>query len=94
MITDKPRDFFLHSGARPGAHYDKATEAIDMARGILGVLRSAVDPDQNGMEVYAWHVACATDAALFLAEIAQEHLDSLHNQLLSTSNEGPHEGIS
>ncbi len=65
-----------------------------MVRGIMGVLRGATDPDQNSMDVYAWHVAGASSAALFLAEIAQEHVDSLHGQLLSTGNEGPHEGLS
>lgn len=93
MITNNPVSSILHTDTA-GSHYDKACEALDMVRGILGVLRSAADPDYNTVEVHAAHVVAASSAATFLAEIAQEHIDSLHGQLLSTSNEGPHEGIS
>ncbi len=94
MITNTPTRSRLESDSPTGSHYDKATEAIYMIQGILGVLRGAVDPDYNSLEVFAGHVASAADAALFLTGAALEHLDSLHAQLLSSNNEAPHEGIS
>lgn len=52
MITNNPVFHLLHSDTA-GSHYDISSEALDMVRGIMDVLRSAADPDQNSMEVYA-----------------------------------------
>lgn len=94
MITNSPIFSTMHQDYPKRSHYDKASAALDMARGILGVLSGATDPDENSREVYAGDVTRAVDAARFLAEMAQEHIDSLHGQLLSTGNEVAHEGIS
>lgn len=87
MITNNPTFSTLHSDSVKRSHYDKASEALDMVRGILGVLRCATDTDYNNMEVYAGDVSSAVDAARFLADTAQEHMDSMHAELLSINSE-------
>jgi hypothetical protein len=87
MITNEPSFSILHKDPSAKNYYDKASEALYMVRGILGVLRGATDSDFNSMEVFSGDVTRAVEAALFLADIAQEHVDSLHAQLLSSKDE-------
>jgi len=94
MITQKPSYSLLHSEVPKGKHYDKATEAIDMVRGILGVVRCAVNPDFEGREIYSGQIFSAVNAALLLAEKAQDEVDLLHTQLLSAKREDRDAGIS
>jgi len=84
MITNNPIFSMLHSDSPKRSHYDKASEALYMVRGILGVLSGAVDSDYNGTEVSAGDVARTVDAARFLTEIAQEHMDSMHAESISS----------
>lgn len=94
MITNEPILSILDSASPAKSYYDKAAEALYMVKGILGVVRGATDSDFNSAEIYSGDVSNAVAAAIFITGIAQEHIDSLHGQLLSTGNEGPHEGIS
>nr|WP_320010552.1 hypothetical protein [uncultured Desulfobulbus sp.] len=87
MITNQPIFSTLHSDSHAKDHYNKASEALYMVRGILGVLRGAADSDYNSLEVYAGDVARSVEAALFLADIAQEHVDLLHAQLVAPTDE-------
>ncbi len=92
MISRKPSYSLLHSEVPKGKHYDKATEAIDMVRGILGVVRCAVNPEADLMEIYSGQIFSAVNAALLLAEKAQDEVDLLHTQLLSANREERNEG--
>lgn len=93
MITNNQNYSPLHTDTA-GSPYDKASEAVDMVRGILATLRCAVNPDTDSPQVYAGQLLGAIEAALFLAEKAQDQIDLLHEQLLSPSNEVAHEDIS
>lgn len=77
MIIETPRDSPLRGFSeekKETFHQDATTEALDMVRGILAALRCATYID-TGPELTVGEVNGAIEAALFLAELAQEHID-------------------
>jgi len=82
MIIESPRDSPLRgwSADKPEKHHqDATTEALDMVRGILAVLRCAVYPDTDTI-ITTGEVHGAVEAALFIAELAQDHVDEWHKE--------------
>jgi hypothetical protein len=77
MIIETPRNSPLRGLSKDKQetfHEDAATEALDMVRGILGSLRCAVYPDTSTIITTA-ELYGAVEAALFIAELAQDHVD-------------------
>jgi len=78
MIIEPPRDSPLRGLSKKKQetlHQDATTEALDMVRGILSALRCATYPDTDTI-ITAGEVHGAIEAALFIAELAQEHVDA------------------
>lgn len=84
MITETPSDSPLRgwSADKPEKHHqDATTEALYMVRGILSALRCAVSPDTGSITmVSTGEVHGAVEAALFIAELAQDQVDQWYKE--------------